>query len=312
MASLTDINIQAFAEAVRAELADLPKHEIQDLTDGLEADLAEKLADEGVDFANISAADYAAELREAAGVAPKALRRKVFSSMALIQNTEDWFRKTAFGTSIIEFGISIRPVWWVLRALVMWFIFAGVFYSFTAGAILLPIFILLSIQLGRKKWFTGKFFSALVLPLNLIALLLLLPAQGMALIKLNNYANAEEMLRLMPESDGLRYNGEPITELKAFDSESQEVTGLTYKDQTGQTIEIPLTDVAYFLMPDLLGKTAYQAQQALTQAGIENVDFIYLDGASDVNGVVVAVNPSQPGAMVTQYDVVELTLDASN
>ncbi len=312
MTSLTDINIQAFAEAVRAELADLPKREIQDLTDGLEADLAEKLADEGVDFANISASDYAAELREAAGVAPKTPRRKAFSSMALIQNTEDWFRKTAFGTSILEFGISVRPVWWVIRALVVWFIFAGVFYSFTAGAILLPLFILLSIQLGRKKWFTGKFFSALVLPLNLIAVLLLLPAQGMALIKLNNYANAEEMLRLMPGSDGLRYNGEPITELKAFDSESQEVTGLTYKDQTGQTIEIPLTDVAYFLMPDLLGKTAYQAQQALTQAGIENVDFIYLDGASDVNGVVVAVNPSEPGAMVTLYDVVELTLDASN
>jgi hypothetical protein len=312
MTSLTDINIQAFAEAVRAELADLPKREIQDLTDGLEADLAEKFAEEGVDFSAVSASDYAAELRDAAGVAPKSPRRSAFSSKVLIQNTEEWFRKTAFGTGILEFGISIRPVWWVLRALVMWFIFAGVFYSFTAGAILLPILILLSIQLGRKKWFTGKFFSALVLPLNLIAVLLLLPAQGMALIKLSNYANAEEMLRLMPGSDGLRYNGEPITELKAFDSESQEVTGLTYKDQTGQTIEIPLTDVAYFLMPDLLGKTAYQAQQALTQAGIENVDFIYLDGASDVNGVVVAVNPSQPGAMVTQYDVVELTLDASN
>ena len=311
MTSLTDINIQAFAEAVRAELADLPKREIQDLTDGLEADLAEKLAEEGVDFSSISASDYATELRDAAGVAPKTPRRKAFSSMALIQNTEDWFRKTAFGTSILEFGISVRPVWWVLRALVIWFIFAGSIYSFTSGAILIPIFVLLSIQLGRKKWLTGKFFSALVLPLNLIAVLLLLPAQGMLMIKLNNYANAEEMLRTMPGSDGLRYNGEPITELKAFDSESQEVTGLTYKDQTGQKIEIPLADVAYFLMPDLLGKTSYQAQQALTQAGIENVDFIFLDGATDVNGVVVAVNPSQPGAMVTQFDVVELTLDKS-
>lgn len=311
MQALTDNNIDTFAAAVRAELADLPKREIQELTDGLEADLAERLDEEGADFNPGSAAEYAAELREAAGVAAKSPRRIAFSSMALIQNTEDWFRKTAFGTGILEFGISIRPVWWVLRALVAWFIFAGSIYSFTSGAILIPIFILLSIQLGRKKWFTGKFFSTLVLPLNLIAVLLLLPAQGMLMIKLNNYANAEEMLRTIPGSDGLRYNGEPITELKAFDSESQEVTGLTYKDQTGQKIEIPLADVAYFLMPELLGKTAYQAQQALTQAGIENVDFIYQDGVNDVNGVVVAVNPSQPGAMVTQFDVVELTLDKS-
>jgi hypothetical protein len=311
MTSLTDINIQAFAEAVRAELADLPKREIQDLTDGLEADLAEKFAEEGVDFSAVSASDYAAELRDAAGVAPKSPRRSAFSSKVLIQNTEEWFRKTAFGTGILEFGISIRPVWWVLRALVIWFIFAGSIYSFTSGAILIPIFILISIQLGRKKWLTGKFFAALVLPLNLIAVLLLLPAQGMLMIKLNNYAIAEEMLRTMPGSDGLRYNGEPVTQLRAFDADSQEVIGLSFEDQRGQKIEIPTTGVAYFPIPELLGKTSMQAQQALTLAGIENVDFIYLDGVTDVNGVVVAVNPSQPGAMVTEFDVVELTLGKS-
>lgn len=308
MTSLTDINITAFAEAVRAELADLPKREIQDLTDGLEADLAEKFADEGVDFATVSASDYAAELREAAGVAPKTPRRKAFSSMALIQNTEDWFRKTAFGTSIIEFGISIRPVWWVLRAVVAWFIFAGVFYSFTAGAILLPIFILLSIQWGRKKWFTNKFFAAILLPMNLVAILLVIPAQGMLMLKLNNYANAEQMLRTMPGIDGLRLNGEPVTELKAFNSDNQEVIGLVYRNQLGQQIEIPESGIAYYVMPDLLGKNLLEAQQALTDAGIENVDIIYQDGVAEVNGVVVEVNPSQPGAMVTKFDVVELTL----
>lgn len=44
MQTLTDKNFDAFAKAVRAELSDLPKREIQELTEGLEADLAERFA----------------------------------------------------------------------------------------------------------------------------------------------------------------------------------------------------------------------------------------------------------------------------
>lgn len=312
MKSLTDININAFAEAVRAELGDLTKSEIQELTDGLEADLAEKFAEEGVDFETASAAEYAAELREAAGVTAKPARRKAFSSTALMQNIQDWFRKTKFGTAILEFGISVRPVWWVLRAFVAWFIFAGVFYDFTRGAILLPVFIFISIQWGRKKWFTGKFFTALVLPLNLLALVLLLPAQGMLLIKLNNYANAEQMLRTMPGNDGLRYNGEVVSELKAFDAEGQEVVEPTFKDQRGNAIDLPATQVAYFSMPDIMGMNLYAATQALKTAGVLDgsggLDTEYIDGATPEDGIVVEVYPPTPGDIVTKFDVIKITL----
>ncbi|MEN9970512.1 MAG: hypothetical protein RLZZ229_720 [Actinomycetota bacterium] len=307
MKSLTDINIHAFAEAVRAELADLPKREILELTDGLEADLAEKFADEGGDFAAGSAADYAAELREAAGVAPKSPNRRAFSSKVFTQNVESWFRKTAFGTSILEFGISVQPVWWVLRAVVAWGIFAGLFYSFKAGAILLPVFIFLSVQWGRKKWFTNKFFSAILLPLNIVAILGLIPVQEMTIRTLNNYANAEEMIRNWPGSGGLRLNGEPVTELKAFDSADQEVTDLTFKDQAGNPIELPATQVAYYPMPDIMGMTFAEANLALTQAGIESVDNEYLAGADDKNGIVVKVFPPTPGDLVTKFDVVTVT-----
>ena len=44
MQALTDNTIKDFAAAVRAELADLPKREVQELTDGLEADLHDRLA----------------------------------------------------------------------------------------------------------------------------------------------------------------------------------------------------------------------------------------------------------------------------
>jgi hypothetical protein len=187
-------------------------------------------------------------------------------------------------------------------------VFAGVFYSYTAGAILLPIFIFLSIQWGRKKWFTSKFFTALVLPLNLLAVALLLPTQGMLITKLNNYANAEQMLRTMPGIDGLRYNGELVTDLKAYDAQNDEVGDLQYRDQNGQLIELPATDVAYFMMPEILGMTLQDAQVAIDKTGdIGGADIIYESDASEVGGVVVAVNPPA-GAMLTKFDIVQITI----
>lgn len=308
METLKDSTIDKFAAAVRAELADLPKREITELTDGLEADLQDRLAEEGAAFELGSPAKYAAELRDAAGVPPKPPKRKAFSSIAFVKNTEAWFRKTSFGTIILEFGISVRPVWWVLRAIVAWGIFAGVFYSFGDGLILLPLFVFLSVQWGRKKWFTSKFFAALLLPLNLVAILGLIPVQEMVIRTLNNYANAEEFMRNSPGSDGLRLDGEPVTELKAFDSKEQEITGLTFKDQSGKLIELPATQVVYYPMPELLGMTIPEAQLALEQAGIQGCDFEYLQGATAENGVVVRVAPSNPGDLVTKYDVVTLTI----
>ncbi len=301
-------NIAAFAKAIRAELSDLPKREIQELTEGLEADLTERFAEEGAEFPLESAHEYAADLREAAGVTPRAAKSKAFSAKALTENVETWLRKTALGNAILEFGISIRPVWWVLRAIVAWAIFAGVFYSFGDGLILLPIVIFLSVQWGRKKWFTNKFFTSLLLPLNLAATLGIIPVQEMVIRTLNNYANAEEMMRNWPGSDGLRLDGEPVTELKAFDSKNNEISGLSFKDQSGKLIELPETQVAYFPMPDIMDMTVSEANLALTQAGIPAVDIEYLDGATDKTGVVVKVYPTNPGDLVTKFDVVTVTI----
>lgn len=301
-------NIAAFAKAIRAELSDLPKREIQELTEGLEADLTERFAEEGAEFPLESAHEYAADLREAAGVTPRAAKSKAFSAKALTENVETWLRKTALGNAILEFGISIRPVWWVLRAIVAWAIFAGVFYSFGDGLILLPIVIFLSVQWGRKKWFTNKFFTGLLLPLNLVAVLGIIPVQEMAIRTLNNYAYAEEMIRNWPGSDGLRLDGNLVTELKAFDSKNNEISGLSFKDQSGKLIELPETQVAYFPMPDIMDMTVSEANLALTQAGIPAVDIEYLDGATDKTGVVVKVYPPNPGDLVTKFDVVTVTI----
>jgi hypothetical protein len=288
MTSLTDINIKAFAEAVRAELADLPKREIQDLTDGLEADLAEKLAEEGVDFANISAADYAAELREAAGVAPKTLRRRAFSSMALIQNTEDWFRKSSLGTWVLDFGISIRPVWWVLRVVVMFVIFG----TFLLPMWLFPVAVFLSIMWGRGLWFTARLFKSILLPLNLIAIVLLVPAIDSGLRTFDQYVANNDLVQSTDYANrqGLQLNGEQVLQVKAFDAAGAEVNGLTYQDQNGN----PLFPVAAdpIEVPDITGMTIPEFQAALTAVGIENVEINYLNESDTAgDGVVLRTEP---------------------
>lgn len=308
MQALTDNNIDTFAAAVRAELADLPKREIQELTDGLEADLAERFAEEGADFKPGSAAEYAAELREAAGIAPKPAKGKAFSSQAFVENVQDWFRKTKFGTAILEFGISVRPVWWLLRAVIAWTLFAFLFYDFNGGLPLLPVFMLLSVQWGRKKWFSNKFFTSILLPLNLLALVLTVPATNMLIQKFNGFTQADLMMQQWAATDGLRLNGEPITEIKAFDSSDQEVLGLTFKDQAGNPIQAGVSSEEFYRMPDIIGMNIEEANLALGQAGIPGADFEYLEGADESNGVVVRVEPSTPGDLVGANDIVIVTI----
>jgi hypothetical protein len=283
MQSLTEVNIQAFAEAVRAELADLPKREIQDLTDGLEADLAEKFAEEGVDFANVSAADYAAELRDAAGVAPKAPRRKAFSSKAFMQNSEDWFRKTAFGSALLEFCISIRPVWWVLRVVVM-FVILG---AFRLPLWLFPVAVFLSIMWGRGIWFNNRFFKSIILPLNLVAILLIIPAADSVTRTIDQYIANTDLVQSTDYANraGLQLNGEQVLEVKAFDAKGVEVLGLTYQDQNGNPLfEAQATPIE---IPDISGMTIPEFQAALTAVGIENVEINYFDESEPTDDVVV-------------------------
>lgn len=293
MKTTTDTTVQTFAAAVRAELADLPKRELEGLTEGLAADLEERFAEEGEGFNPGSAAAYAAELREAAGVAPKSTKRKALSSVALIDNAQAWFRRSAFGTAVLDFGISIRPVWWALRATIAWLFIVGIGFNSTSSFVLLPVFVFLSIQWGRKKWFTNRFFAAILLPLNLVAILLLIPAQDMLVHRLNNFTNAESMVQNWPATDGLRLDGEPISEVKAFDANQQEVTGLSFKVQAGNLL-VPFGTAQSepILIPDLIGLNIQDLQAQLSALGISGADFNRVDDATDAEAYVIATVPA--------------------
>ena len=111
-----------FARSVRAQLSDLPALDVEELTEGLEADLAERLAEDGSDLGDPVA--YAAELRASAGLAAKAplpaavpLRRSLAFKAREILAALRTHPSTA---SLLDFLIALRPVWWVLRG---WIVF---------------------------------------------------------------------------------------------------------------------------------------------------------------------------------------------
>ena len=169
---------ETYAAAVRAALSDLTPDEIDDLTDGLEADLGER-AEDPLAPALGSPADYASELRNAAGIPV----RKSGSSFAIAVTSvkHAWAefaqRMTRHPAAAAAFGFfaSLRPVWWVYRAWVV-FLWAqlgmgsgihavpvnlGAFIVFTAA-------IIISVQFGRGKWLRWQGLRVLLALLNVV------------------------------------------------------------------------------------------------------------------------------------------------
>ncbi|MCG2797107.1 MAG: hypothetical protein L6367_01055, partial [Cellulomonas sp.] len=142
--STTVIDVAAYARAVRAELTGLGPEQVEDLTDGLEANLADALADEGRGITGQDAeevfgpaAEYARELLTAAGIAGperaprrrrsvgqlldapfRALARQGDRVLATVRGVPGW-------GAVEDFLLVLRPAWWVLRAWVLWRILAA-------------------------------------------------------------------------------------------------------------------------------------------------------------------------------------------
>ncbi|MHA7133359.1 hypothetical protein [Oerskovia turbata] len=146
--------VRRYAADVRSHLADLSPEQVEDLTDGLEADLAEALADMpgalrptttapddgATSLLDLTerfgpAAEYAAELRSSAGLGvagsavtggsrPRIGLRGWLTVLGGIFES-GWkalwapVTSTSWWAAFREFAASLRPVWWVLRAWVV-------------------------------------------------------------------------------------------------------------------------------------------------------------------------------------------------
>lgn len=181
-------HVRGYAQAVRLHLGDLGPDVVEDLTDGLEADLTDAVLDAGIASdddgavgtqafdlaARFGPADeYAAELRAAAGLPPAAATaqragrgpvRAVGDAWTVA--SERWraawrpLTSTPGWAAALEFVRTLAPAWWILRGwvgaqVVLWPLgMSGVMLwpASTPGRILVVGAILVSIQWGRGKW----------------------------------------------------------------------------------------------------------------------------------------------------------------
>lgn len=193
--------VRLFLARVRHELADLDPEELAEMTDGLEADLTELVAERGA-AALGSPVDYAGELRAAAGLEPSTDRPAPIRSMGL--RLTGWLDAARSRFELLVDAVPgdprpllawLRPLWWVVRAWIA--VVAGVAVLKDALGIgsayftdhgLLPaplelswpvllLAIALSVQVGRGRLWPGTRTTTssrvVLLGLNVLALALI-------------------------------------------------------------------------------------------------------------------------------------------
>lgn len=255
-------DIASFAAAVRAQLDDLPADDTDDLLEGLEADLTDQADEAGEDFVLPDPAEYAAELRAAAGLPvrrARSVRRTLTASVAdRARRAVAAVRSTRFGAWLIDTLVALRPVWWLVRAFVLAMLIAPLIntYGYTGvdlldrvraltvniwGVVLLGSLLLLSVQWGRGAWAPARWLRVVRRIVNVIAaiaapfILLGLLSAGQYAIS-SSYANQQQFDPYVP---GLSLDGQRVRNIFAYDAQGEPITQVQLFDQNGT----PLTTV---------------------------------------------------------------------
>lgn len=319
--------IVAFARGVRAALADLPAEEVDDLTDGLEADLAESLA-EDLRRTLPDPVAYAAELRLAAGLPGPGGRRGTRGDLGDLARTARE-RLTAVTesnpalASVVELVSELRPVWWFVRAWVATWLMAAFFgmersFGFDgAWWVVLVGLAVVSVQWGRGRWgFPAR--RELVQVGNVVAALALLPVLTAAMswgsVSGGDYESGYQAgldSGYGESGSALQLDGEPVSNLYAYDAAGQPLTGVQLFDQAGRPIDPfglapgdgqPCTDdeCSSLFVPSLLatGQSVYNVFPLSAVAGA-------VDENTGQNAPAVGATAAAPPAPFVQVPAVQ-------
>lgn len=239
--------VHDFASAVRAALSDLPDDDVDDLTEGLEADLSERLDDTGAELGDPLA--YAEELRTAAGLPPRETQQRgswlsqagvgLHSLRGAISRT---IRSTAVGSAVLDFFISLRPVWWVLRGVGLYAVVKTVFSidgglvqpnSFFSTLLLLGL-VVLSVQWGRKGTTRRSWIRPFAVVLSAIALLFV-PGTFISLLQ-QQAAGSYDTYQPYATPPGLTFNGLAVSNIFAYDENGELISDVQLFDQAGNPL----------------------------------------------------------------------------
>lgn len=236
--------IADFARRVRAALSDLPAEEVDELTDGLEADLTESFA-EDLRRELPDPAAYADELRTAAGFPrPEPLARRRLSPAAAWTDLVSRVGGNPAGSAVLDFLEAVRPVWWVLRGLVAagWLIIlsgrGGAPVPGTAGEWTLTVLLVVaSVQWSRARS-RGTWWRRALVGANLVAALAFFPLVGEVVSQTVSW---DEIDAADYSAGSLVLDGEPVTNVFAYDAQGNPIQDVQLFDQDGDplTVEAP-------------------------------------------------------------------------
>lgn len=248
----TEKIVRDFAAAVRERLDDLPGEEIDDLTDGLVADLGDRVSEGDTDLGDPLA--YADELRRAAGLGERPAEDPVIEApspatraVRAIRRRVAAARETAWWRRIAVVLDTLQPMWWVLRGLLIAQLGIFVAVPFTSmlpnpdapigGWIAILVGVSLSVLWGRNVTRAPRWWRRLAIVANIIAVLLI-P------MLLTTVSDAITPYRFQPEpvsvtgadTRGLIYNGEPVDNVFPYDCTGTPITGVQLYDGAGRPL----------------------------------------------------------------------------
>lgn len=252
-----DPQVRAFVAAVRSRLGDLTADEREELVGGLEADVLDLVAERGVGVLPDPTA-YAAELRAAAGFTPHAApvssgpgARAGAGLTAWLDRCRDtWTRWVDTGDhlGIPELLETLRPVWWVLRALCAAALLAevygsqGVFGLTPARGLLGLVAILVSVQIGRGVWWPGTrartslLLRTALIGLNVFAVLVLPVLFGRFLSSPPGSFVADPVYAAA--ADVLSFDNRSVRNVYPYDAAGRPLTGVQLVDQDGRRLPV--------------------------------------------------------------------------
>lgn len=278
MSSTTDVpvarSVAAYAAAVRAQLADLGLEQVEELTDGLEANLADALADDlrphGADLVEEfgDPAAYAAELRAAAGVDAVGRRPGAAARMrGAARRTSARARQQRWWPAAVETAAALRPLLWVVRGWVVFqvsgwvlgpvLVTPGWWPSTAHGLVIMLACIGVSVQVGRGRWLAGRRAAPFVAVLTGVTLLVAYPVASTVdryeeQLAAGNAGTTVVTVRSDPEPmDGVVVDGMPVSNLFVYDADGFPLEGVQIYDDRGRPVRTVFDTDALWSRPDL-------------------------------------------------------------
>jgi hypothetical protein len=256
------LDVATYVDRVKVCFGDLPAEDREELVDGLEADLTERLMESspGQSPEEVFGPPlaYADELRAAAGYPSTATVRtrtgsRIRSAIGRGRDRLEEVRTTSRGESVEQFLETLRPVWWVLRAWValeavdfvfgsyphQWMISA---HGYTNGLLLLGLASFVSVQIGRGAWWPGNQRTAwsrrLLFVINTTAAVALVFVVGnLDRGPVYRYVY-EPAYRTHQPSHGLRLDGRPVDNVYAYDAQGNPLIGVQLFDGDGNPLSL--------------------------------------------------------------------------